>query len=133
MRTQWSADGQWWWDGQKWVAAAQLRRPGASVPEAVPSRSLLTFGAFASLGLALSSYVILVTPLAVVVPVTSIVSISIGRAVRQYLPKTARRDRGIAGLGMILAALPLALIILAIVVLQLVLGYMIVTGKHSIG
>ena len=133
MGTQWSADGQWWWDGQNWIAAAQLRRPGASLPDAAPSPSLLTFGAFACLGLALSSYVILLTPLIILTPVTSIVSIAIGRAARHSLPKTARRDRAVAGVGIILAVLPLALIILGIVLLQLMLAYVMITGNHSIG
>jgi hypothetical protein len=133
MSTQWSADGQWWWNGQEWVAAARLRRPGASVPDAAVSPSLLTFAAFACLGLALSSYLLVPTPLAILVPFTSIISISIGRAARHSLPKTARRDRGIAGLGVILAAMPLALIILAVMVLQLMFAYVMITGNHSIG
>src|SRR4030081_245424 len=99
MSTQWSADGQWWWNGQEWVAAARLRRPGASVPDAAGSPSLLTFAAFALLRLALSSSLLVPPPLAILVPFTSIISISIGRAARHSLPKTARRDRGIAGLG----------------------------------
>jgi hypothetical protein len=133
MGTKWSADGQWWWDGQKWLAAAQLRRPGASVLDIPPERSLLTLGAFACLGLALSSYVILLTPLVVLTPVTSIISIAIGRAAHHSLPKTAMRDRWIAGIGMLLAALPLAVIIFGIVALQLLIAYVMITGNHSIG
>jgi hypothetical protein len=133
MGTQWSADGQWWWNGQEWVAAARLRRPGASVPDAAPSPSLLTFGAFACLALALSSYVILLTPLAILVPFTSIISIAIGQAARHSLPKTGRRDRVVAAIGIVVAALPLALIILAIMVLQLMIAYVMITGNHSIG
>ena len=133
MGTQWSADGQWWWDGQNWIAAAQLRRPSASLPGAAPSPSLLTFGAFACLGLALSSYLILLTPLIILTPVPSIASIAIGRAARHSLAKTARRDRAVAGIGIILAVLPLALIILGIVLLQLMLAYVMITGNHSIG
>ena len=130
MGIQWSADGQWWWDGQKWQAVSQFH-PQAASSNAAPSRSLLTFGAFACLGLALSAYLLL--PTFVLTPVASILSISIGRAVRHSLPKTARRDRRIAGLGMILAALPLAVIILGIIAIQLIFAYMFVTGKHSIG
>jgi hypothetical protein len=133
MSTQWSADGQWWWNGQEWVAAARLRRPGASVPDVPVSPSLLTFGAFACLGLALSSYLILLTHLLMLAPVPSIISISVGRAVRHSLPKTARRDRAVAGIGIILAALPLAVVILGVMVLQLIIAYVIITGNHSIG
>jgi hypothetical protein len=133
MSTQWSADGQWWWNGQEWVAAARLRRPGASVPDVAPSALLLTFGAFACLGLALSSYLILLTSLLMLAPVPSIISISVGRAVRHSLPKTARRDRAVAGIGIILAALPLAVVILGVMVLQLIIAYVIITGNHSIG
>jgi hypothetical protein len=133
MSTQWSADGQWWWNGQEWVAAARLRRPGASVPDAAVSPSLLTFAAFACLGLALSSYAILPTPLAILVPVTSIISIGIGRGARHSLPKTARRDRAVAGIGIIVAALPLAVFMLGIMALQVMIVYVMITGNHSIG
>jgi hypothetical protein len=130
MATQWSADGQWWWDGQRWIAAAQLRRPGASVPAPAPSRSLLTLGAFACLGLALSSYVVLSTPWFVFAPFTAGISIAVGRAVRHSLPKAERRDRAIADIGILLAVLPLAVVILGVFALQLILGYFIVTGNH---
>ena len=133
MSTQWSADGQWWWNGQEWVAAARLRRPGASVPDAPVSPSLLTFAAFACLGLALSSYAILPTPLAILVPFTSGISIAIGRAARHSLPKTARRDRALAGIGIIVAALPMAVFILGIMALQVMIVYVMITGNHSIG
>jgi hypothetical protein len=132
MSTQWSADGQWWWNGQEWIAAARLRRPGASVPDAALSPSLLTFAAFACLGLALSSYAILLTPLGVLVPFTSFISIAIGRAARHSLPKTARRDRALAGIGIIVAALLLAVFILGIMALQVMIVYVMITGNHSI-
>jgi uncharacterized RDD family membrane protein YckC len=32
MRGQYSADGQWWWDGQRWVAAGQAGPAAAVVP-----------------------------------------------------------------------------------------------------
>ena len=131
VATQWSADGQWWWDGQEWHPAAQMRRQTLS-SEPAPSPSLLTFGALACLGLALSSYLVLLSPFAIMAPVTSIISIAVGRAARHTLPKTAKRDRAIAMVGMVVAAIPLAVVIVGIIVLQLVLGYMIVTGKHSI-
>jgi len=39
MSQQWSADGQWWWDGQAWIPAAQVQSQAApSIPSAT-SRS----------------------------------------------------------------------------------------------
>ena len=70
------------------------------------------------------------TPLLIFVPVTSIVSIAIGRAARHSLPYTAKRDRAIALVGIILAALPLGLVIIGIVLLQLVLGFSMFSGNH---
>ena len=133
MSTKWSADGQWWWDGQQWLPARLLRRQPTSSdapPSPSPPRSLLTFGAAACLGLALVSYLMLPTPLLVFVPVTSIISIAIGRAARHSLPHTAKRDRAIALVGIILAALPLGLVIIGIVLLQLVLGFSMFSGNH---
>ena len=118
---QFSADRQWWWTGTGWV-------PSASVPSA----SLLTAAAFGCLGLAIVSYVLLLTPFLIAVPITCILAINIGIAARHSLPKTSKRDRRIAGIGMIAAILPLALIILGICVLMMLLGYMIVTGHNSI-
>jgi hypothetical protein len=103
------------------------------VPAAsVPSASLLTAAAFGCLGLAIVSYVLLPTPFLIAVPVTSILAINIGRAALHSLPKTSSRDRWIAGIGIIAASLPLALIILGICALTLVLLYVMVTGNHSI-
>jgi len=139
MRTKWSRDGQWWWDGQRWIAAAALRRPVATLPPPAPdalpapSPQLLTFGALACLGLALASYPLLFSHWALFGPPAEIIAIAIGRAARHSLPKTAMRDRGIAGLGMILAGLPLALIIIGILAIQLILLVVLVTGIHSIG
>jgi hypothetical protein len=119
-KPQFSADRQWWWTGTSWVPAAS-----------VPSPSLLTGGAMACLGLALLSYVLLPTPLILAVPITSIFAISVGRAALNSLPKTATRDRWIAGIGILLAIVPLALIILGIIALMLFLGYTMVTGNHT--
>jgi hypothetical protein len=103
------------------------------VPAAsVPSASLLTAAAFGCLGLAIVSYVLLPTPFLLVVPITCILAIAVGRAALHSLPKTSSRDRWIAGIGIIAAILPLALIILGISVLTLFLGYVMVTGHHSI-
>jgi hypothetical protein len=118
---QFSEDRQWWWTGTSWVPAASVSSP-----------SLLTTSAWASLGLALLSYVLLPTPFLLVVPVTSIFAINIGRAALNSLPKTSTRDRRIAGIGIILAILPLALIILGIIALMLFMGYVMVTGNHSV-
>ena len=132
--TQWSADGNWWWDGQKWIAADQLRRPGAAAPAvAPPSRALLRFAAFASLGLALCSYVMLPSRLLGAAPPTAIIAIAVGRAARHSLPKTELLDRRIAGIGIILAILPLALVIAGIMILQVLIGYMMITGQPSLG
>jgi hypothetical protein len=41
MSTQWSADGQWWWNGQAWVPATQVHgeaAPSAHVMELGPAR-----------------------------------------------------------------------------------------------
>jgi hypothetical protein len=120
-KPQFSEDRQWWWTGTSWVPAAS-----------VPSPSLLSGGAMACLGLALLSYVLLPTPLLIAVPFTSIIAINIGRAALNSLPKTSPRDRWIAGIGIILAILPLALIILGIIALMLFMGYTMVTGNHSV-
>jgi hypothetical protein len=116
---QYSEDRRWWWDGTRWL------------PVSAPARRLLTAGAFASLGLALASYVLLATHFAVLAPVTSILAIAAARAARHSLPATSKRDRRVAAIGMALAILPLALIILVIMVIQVVIGYSIVTGRHS--
>jgi hypothetical protein len=117
---QFSEDRQWWWTGTNWVPAAS-----------VPSPSLLTGAALASVGLALLSYVLLPTPLLLAVPVTSIFAISVGLAARKSLPKTSKRDRWIAGIGIVLAILPLALIILGIIALMVLLGYVTVFGNPT--
>jgi hypothetical protein len=102
------------------------------VPAAsVPSASLLRAAAFGCLGLAIVSYVLLATPFLIAVPITCILAIAVGRAALHSLPKTSSRDRWIAGIGIIAAILPLALIILGITVLTLILGYVMVTGNHS--
>jgi hypothetical protein len=85
----------------------------------------------ACLGLALLSYVLLPTPLILAVPITSIFAINVGRAALSSLPKTATRDRWIAGVGILLAIVPLALIILGIIALMLFMGYTMVTGNHT--
>jgi hypothetical protein len=128
--TQWSADGQWWWDGQKWHTAASLRRPGASVQDVPLSPSLLTFGAFTCLGLALLSYLLLLTQLIALAPVTWIIAINIGHATRKSLPKTAARDRRAAGAGIVLAALPLALIVVGIFLIEFLAGFAIIFGHN---
>jgi hypothetical protein len=118
---QFSADRQWWWNGTSWVPAAS-----------VPSPSLLTAAAFGCLGLAIVSYVLVPTPFLIAVPITCILAIAVGRAALHSLPKTSTRDRWTAGIGIVLAILPLALIILGIIALQLLIGYMMLTGNHSI-
>jgi hypothetical protein len=128
--TQWSADGQWWWDGQKWHTAASLRRPDVTVQEVAPSPFLLTFGAFACLGLALLTYVLLPTHLLALAPVTSIIAINVGHATRKMLPKTAVRDRTVAAVGIALSALPLALIMLGIIVIEFLVGFSIIFGHQ---
>jgi hypothetical protein len=117
-----SEDRQWWWNGTSWVPAAS-----------VPSRSLLNAAAFACLGLAVLSYVLIPTPFLLIVPITSIFAINCGRAALHSLPKTATRDRLIVRIGIGIAILPLALVILGIIALQLLLGYTMVTGNHSLG
>jgi hypothetical protein len=119
-KPQLSEDRQWWWTGTSWVPAAS-----------VPSPSLLTGAAFACLGLALVSDVLLPTPFLLVVPVTSIIAINFGRGALNSLPKTSTRDRRIAVIGIILAILPLALVILGIIALMLFVGYVMVTGNHT--
>jgi hypothetical protein len=121
LEPQFSADRQWWWTGTGWVPATS-----------VPSPSLLTASAFACLGLAILSYVLLPTPFLLAVPVTSIFAIAVGRAALHSLPKTSTRDRWIAGIGILFAIVPLALIILGIVALMLLIGYVMVTGHNSI-
>lgn len=98
-----------------------------------PSRSWVTFGAFASLGLALASYVILTTHWILLAPPASIIAIALGRGARRSLPSSATRDRRVALAGMILAVLPLGLIMLGMVAFTLLIGYSIVTGNHSLG
>jgi hypothetical protein len=116
---QYSADRQWWWTGTSWVPAAS-----------VPSPSLLTVAALACVGLALLSYVLLLTPFLLFVPITCIFATAVGRAALHSLPKTSTL-RLIVGIGIILAILPLALIVLGISALMLFLGYMTLTGNHS--
>jgi hydrogenase/urease accessory protein HupE len=119
-KPQFSEDRQWWWTGTNWVPAAS-----------VPSPSLLTAAALACLGLALLSYVLLPTPLLLAVPITSIFAINVGLAALKSLPKTSMRDRWIAGIGVVLAILPLALIILGIIGLMLFMGYVMVFGNPT--
>ncbi|MFI5282167.1 MAG: hypothetical protein ACHQ0J_03465 [Candidatus Dormibacterales bacterium] len=118
---QLSEDGKWLWNGTSWAPVA-----------AVPSPSLLTAGAVASLVLALLSWAMLMTPLFFFVPVPAIIGISIGRAARQSLPSASTRDRRIALIGIIVAAIPLALILLALLAFTLLIGYMMLSGIHSI-
>lgn len=77
------------------------------------------------------SYVLLPTPFLIAVPITCILAINVGLAALRSLPKTSSRDRWIAGIGIVAATLPLALIILGIIVLMLVAGYAMVTGNHT--
>jgi hypothetical protein len=76
--------------------------------------------------------VLLPTPFLLAVPVTSLFAIAVGRAALHSLPKTSTRDRWIAGIGIIFATVPLALIILGIIALMLLIGYAMVTGHSSI-
>ena len=85
----------------------------------------------ACLGLALLSYVLLPTPFILAVPITSIFAINVGLAALKSLPKTSMRDRWMAGIGIILAILPLALIILGIIAIMLLVGYAMVFGNPT--
>jgi hypothetical protein len=63
-------------------------------------------------------------------PVTSIIAINVGHATRKTLPKTAVRDRRVAEVGIALAALPLALIMLGIIVIEFLVGFSIIFGHQ---
>lgn len=107
---QYSPDGQWWWDGTRWVPAAQAPQPQAQapVPPAYPQQPFPAYQpvpAEKTDGKAVGS---LISSVLWVCGIGSVVGVVLGHLSRSQARREGRAPAGLALAGLVLGYLGLA-------------------------